>query len=73
MVASSSEKEDVILGGTIQYSPDVFDSEYWEDNQQNTDSCRARESMLPAFDGCGWLKIEGGGFFHAKILSFRGS
>lgn len=39
--------------------PDVFGSQYWEDNQQGTDSCRAREKMLPADDGCGWLKVEG--------------
>ena len=40
-------------------STDVFGSQYWEDNQQNTDSCRAREGMSPADDGCIWLKMEG--------------
>ncbi len=54
-------------------STDVFGSQYWEDNQQNTDSCRTRESMLPAGDGCSWLKMEGGGVFHAKIIDFWGS
>ena len=54
-------------------SPDVFGSQYWEDNQQNRGSCRAREGMLSAGDGCSWLKMEGGDVFHTKILSIQGS
>jgi len=37
-------------------SLDMPSSQYWEDNQQNTESCGTRKGILSADDGH-WLKM----------------
>jgi hypothetical protein len=57
--------------GGRKISSDVLGSQYWEDNQQNTESCGTRKSALSFDDGCSRLKRRGD-VFYTKSVEYSG-